>query len=340
MKENRNQHVILRVVAESMSQLCNMSGRTPIHNNRFCDCAQNDGAGNTPLYSNDFCNRLNRLKGVSAKVNNIFEVVFLGTNGSCAYNNGKRHKYGSNTPCVLIRAGEETVILDAGSGICSLRNLPEFHKEHMHLFFSHYHSDHVEGLLFCSELFDPKITFDVYGSGDVRSILSGIISEPLSPVGLEAFKATMNFFNIESDQRIAVSDDITVATYGLSHPGSALGYRIEYDGKVFCYCDDVELKNHQDDEQLRDFTRDVDLLVLDSSFADGEVVHGWGHSSPRECAKWAMEVNAKRMALYHYGYTMTDADIDVMEKSAQSIFPGAFAAVDGMRVVLSRGRFS
>ena len=274
------------------------------------------------------------MKEVDIEVNNLFEIVFLGTNGSCAYNNGKRQKYGSNTPCVVIRAGEETIILDAGSGICSLKNLPEFHREHMHLFFSHYHSDHVEGLLFCSELFDPKRVFDIYGIGDVRNILSDIISQPLSPVGLDAFRATMNFHNIDSGQRLVISDDVTVGTYSLSHPGGALGYRVEYKGKVFCYCDDVELKNHQDDDMLCEFTRDVDLLVLDSSFADGEVVHGWGHSSPSECAKWAMEVNAKRMALYHYGYTMTDADIDAMEKSAQSIFPDAFAAVDGMRICL------
>jgi ribonuclease BN (tRNA processing enzyme) len=274
------------------------------------------------------------LKDVNYEVDKIFEVVFLGTNGSCAYNSGKRQKYGTNTPCVLIRAGEEAIILDAGSGICGLKYLPELHKEHMHLFFSHYHSDHIDGLLFCSKLFDPKKSFDVYGSGDVRSILNDIISPPLYPVGLETFKAAMSFHNIVSGQRIAISDDVTVGTYGLSHPGGALGYRVEFDGKVFCYCDDVELKNHREDDKLREFTRDVDLLVLDSSFADGEVVHGWGHSSPGECAKWAMEVNAKKMALYHYGYTMTDADIDVMEKAAQSIFPGAFAAVDGMRVCL------
>ena len=268
------------------------------------------------------------------EVSKIFEVVFLGTNGSCAFNNGKRQKYGSNTPCVAIRAGEETVILDAGSGICNFRNLPEFQREHMHLLFSHYHSDHVEGLLFYSELFDPKKIFDIYGSGDVRGILSGIISEPQYPVGLEAFQAKINFHNIGSDQHISITDDLTVVTYRLSHPGGALGYRVEYDGKVFCYCDDVELKNHQDDKWLREFTRDVDLLVLDSSFADGEVVHGWGHSSPSESARWARDVNAKKMALYHYGYTMTDADIDAMEEAAQSIFPNAFAAADFMRVLL------
>ena len=44
--------VILREVAESISQRCYISNRAPMHSNRFCDFAQNDGAGNTPLPSN------------------------------------------------------------------------------------------------------------------------------------------------------------------------------------------------------------------------------------------------------------------------------------------------
>ena len=267
-------------------------------------------------------------------MNKQFEVTFLGTNGSCAYNNGKRRKYGSNTPCVAVRAGGETLVFDAGTGICGLSGLPEDQKDHIHLFFSHYHMDHVDGLLFCSQLFDPKKTFDIYGFGDVRGILGGIISQPLCPVGLEVFRAATNFHNISFGENIKLSDDVTVSTCSLSHPGDALGYRVEYDGKVFCYCDDVELINHQDDEMLREFTKNADLLVLDSAFADGEVITGWGHSSPSECARWAKEVNARKVALYHYSYLMTDAEIDEMEKAAQCIHPEAFAATDGMRVII------
>jgi ribonuclease BN (tRNA processing enzyme) len=47
-----------------------------------------------------------------------------------------------------------------------------------------------------------------------------------------------------------------------------------------------------------------------------------------------MDVEVRKMALYHYNYNMTDADIDAMEKAAQSIFPEAFAAIDSMRIVL------
>jgi phosphoribosyl 1,2-cyclic phosphodiesterase len=267
-------------------------------------------------------------------MNKPFEVTFLGTNGSCAYNNGKRRKYGSNTPCVAVRAGEETIVFDAGSGICGFPDLTEYQKKHIHLFFSHYHMDHIDGLLFFSYLFDPDKTIDIYGYGDVREILNDIISPPLFPVGTEGFRAATGFHNVNPGEAIRLSDEVTVSTCSLSHPGNALGYRVEYDGKVFCYCDDVELINHQNDKKLQSFTRNADLLVLDSAFADGKVITGWGHSSPGECARWAMEADAKKMALYHYNYNMTDADINAMEKAAQSIFSETFAATDGMRIVL------
>jgi len=263
-----------------------------------------------------------------------FEVTFLGTNGSCSFNNGKRQKYGTNTPCVAVKAGSTILIFDAGSGICNLRYLTDYQKSHFHLFFSHYHMDHIDGMLFCAELFDPSNNFAIYGSGDVKKEISNIISPPLCPVGIEAFRAEICYHSIDSGELIMLPDDVKVRSYNLSHPGKALGYRVDYCGKSFCYCDDVELTVHQNDAGLIEFTGNVDLLVMDSAFTDGNVIPGWGHSSPGECVKWAKQVNAKHLALYHYNFLMTDDEIDDMEEKAKIIFPNTFTAYDNMKVIL------
>jgi len=267
-------------------------------------------------------------------MNNIFEVTFLGTNGSCAYNCGGREKYGTNTLCVAVRAGDEVIILDAGTGICGLCEIPEYKSMEKHLFLTHYHMDHIDGLLFYSDLFNPDVKLNIYGRGDVQETLNELISPPLCPVGPEVFRAELEFQTIEADQTLTLPGGVVVKTKELSHPGGALGCRVEYGGKSFCYCVDVELSNHKDDEKLVEFFNDLDLLVLDASFADGKVIPGWGHSSPGECAQWAADTGVAWLALYHYNYKMTDDEIDNMERSAKAIFPDTFAAFDGMKVKL------
>ena len=267
-------------------------------------------------------------------MNNNFTVTFLGTNGSCAYNCGGRHKYGTNTLCIAVKAGDEVIILDAGTGICDLSDLQEYKSNEKHLFLSHYHMDHIDGLLFYSEMFDPEMKIDIYGPGDVRATLNGLITPPLCPVGPEVFQASLNFQSISAGQSITMPGGAVVKTYKLSHPGGALGCRVDYGGKSLCYCVDVELANHVGDAGLVDFFQNADLLVLDASFADGKVIPGWGHSAPSECAKWAADTGVGKLALYHYNYMMTDAEIDRMEKSAKMIFPDTFAATDGMRFIL------
>ena len=265
-----------------------------------------------------------------------FEVTFLGTNGSCAYNSGHRRKYGSNTVCIAVAAGDEVLIIDAGSGICGLSELHDYKKDHLHLFFSHYHADHLDGLLSFPELFDPHKVFDIYGSDsedgdDLRSILENYLSPSISPIGLDAFQARINYNTIASGDLIELPGGVTVRTFAVSHPGGYMGCRIEYGGKSFCCCTDVELSKQSDRGGLLEFMKGADLLVLDSFFEDGKVIPGWGHSSWRECATLAKEAGAKRLALIHFSPNFSDEDIDNIRQKACRVFPKTFAAADLMR---------
>ena len=74
---------------------------------------------------------------------------------------------GGNTPCIEIRAGRETFIIDAGSGLRSLglelMNGPCGHGEGvLHLFFSHAHWDHVQGFPFFRPAFVPGNRIFIY----------------------------------------------------------------------------------------------------------------------------------------------------------------------------------
>ena len=267
-------------------------------------------------------------------MSNTFEVNFLGTNGSCAYNGGNRQKYGTNSICVVVRAGEETLAFDAGTGICGLREVANVREKRVHLFFSHYHLDHINGLLFCYELFDPTYTFHIYGSGNVKCIISEFLSPPLHPVGVDEFQAKIEFHEITSGETLSLSNCVQVRTLKLIHPGESMGYRVDYDGKIFCFCTDAELSEHQNDDKLLEFTQDANLLVLDSFFEDGKVIPGWGHASPSECAEWAVRSNVKKLALFHHNFRKSDEELELMEAKAKDVFPNTFLSFDRMRVTV------
>jgi ribonuclease BN (tRNA processing enzyme) len=256
------------------------------------------------------------------------EITFLGTSGSVAYNNGNsRRKYGTNTSCIAVAAGSETLIFDAGTGICGFKDNAGNGK--INLFLSHYHADHISGLLFFSDIFNPSKKIDIYAD---RDVINNFLSPPLCPVtGLEVFGAQVSFHETEPGKPLLLSD-VTVLPFEVSHPGTALGFRVTHGGKSLCFCPDIELADHQNDDNLHRFTDGADLLIIDAFFDDGKVIKNWGHSSWRECAELAKKTGVVKLALFHYDFKMSDSDIDEMVQSAQKIFPETFGAADFMRL--------
>jgi phosphoribosyl 1,2-cyclic phosphodiesterase len=267
----------------------------------------------------------------------LLEAAFLGTSGSCAFNSGKRARYGTNTSCVAVRVGDDVVVFDAGSGICGLDGLAGFKSEKVSLFLSHYHADHIQGLLFWDAFFDPAKSIDVFGMraklGGVKDVVDGYLSEPFHPVGIDDARAVLSFCDLAEGQEVVLSGGGVVRVIGLSHPNGCLGFRLDFEGKSVCYITDVELSDHKDNS-LADFCKDTDLLIVDAFFGTQACITGWGHSSASECAGLAKKAGAKRLALFHYRHTDTDDDIDKMEQAAKAEFAGAFASFDGLVITL------
>ncbi len=238
---------------------------------------------------------------------NCFELYFLGTTGSCALMN--RSKKSSNTLSLLVRAGEHNLILDAGTGICNLK--PEMlNGKNINLLLSHYHVDHIEGLLFWDFIFNPEYQIDIYGhcfeGNGVKEILTSYFKPPFYPVGIESFQADLSFVTITNPTTIRFGTDVEIATLPLSHPNGCTGYRINYGGKSICYLTDIEIALQNDIEALYDFAKDTDALIFDTFFDMNEYVEGWGHSTWQQAAHFAHSVNADMLITYHHNFRMSD----------------------------------
>jgi ribonuclease BN (tRNA processing enzyme) len=256
----------------------------------------------------------------------------LGTNGSCAYNNGRRERYRTNTLCVAVKAGGEVLIFDAGSGICGFNQLNGFQNERIHLFFSHYHLDHLNGLLFWNALFNPNKQVDIYGKDDARAAIESFFTSPFQPVNVNDFRACINFNSVICGEEIKINDKLSVKAKSLIHPNGCLGYRVDFENQSICYLTDIELAEYDNYDGLIGFVKNTDLLILDSAYADGKSFKGFGHSTPTECARLALQAQVKQLALYHYGFMESDEGIDELVNSAKKTFPNTFCSYDNLHI--------
>ena len=82
-------------------------------------------------------------------VRSPFTVRFWGVRGSIPTPGASTRLIGGNTSCVEIRAGDEVIILDAGSGVRGLgEKLAQEGIRRATFLFSHVHWDHILGFPF------------------------------------------------------------------------------------------------------------------------------------------------------------------------------------------------
>src|SRR5918998_5070841 len=162
-------------------------------------------------------------------------VRFWGTRGSIATPAPTTLRYGGNTACVEVRTDDGTlIILDCGTGARELGKALMASRERPirgHLFITHTHWDHIQGLPFFAPLFVPGNEWDIYaprGLGQtLRETLAGQMHYTYFPVALEQLDATIRYHELV-EGRLEIGD-IGVASRYLNHPALTLGYRLEAD---------------------------------------------------------------------------------------------------------------
>lgn len=75
-------------------------------------------------------------------------------------------KAGQETSCFLLETQDQLIMLDAGTGVANLELVSEVLERHDHLsvLLSHYHLDHLVGLMYLKRFMADK-SVDVYGPG-------------------------------------------------------------------------------------------------------------------------------------------------------------------------------
>jgi phosphoribosyl 1,2-cyclic phosphodiesterase len=278
----------------------------------------------------------------------IAKLSFWGVRGSTPTVDPATWRYGGNTPCLELIAPDGTkFILDCGTGLRVLGSRWSADgaaaSPTTHIFVTHYHWDHIQGLPFFSPLYDEKNQFQFYsfrskflGPDSLRQVFETQMALPYFPVDFSAMNARRKFREVEGGESFQIGEN-RITTRWLNHPQGCLGFRIETPAGIVVYTTDNEPGVPEFDKNLRELAADADIFINDAQYSPSQLAtdrKGWGHSSWKEGVKVARDSNVKTLVLFHHDPDSTDRVVDQLLRHAREEFDSVFAASEGMVITL------
>jgi len=276
------------------------------------------------------------------------KIKFWGVRGSIPCPGSDTQKYGGNTACIELRFenSNRVIIIDAGSGIRELGNYLVSHDLlngpiTTDLFLTHTHWDHIMGFPFFVPIYTPNTKIRIYGpvtfdDDSLKDIIGGQLTYRYFPIRQAELSAEIEYIEIKEGQ-FDLGDGIKLTTTYLNHPILCLGYRFQFQDKVFCTAYDTEpFRNvfstdpedpsydeimaqegqtvaEEENHRVEQFFTGSDLLVYDAQYSYDEYESskiGWGHTSFEHAIASSKRSAVKRLALFHHDPMRTDAQLD------------------------------
>lgn len=262
--------------------------------------------------------------------------------------------YGGDTTCLEIQARDTPLIMiDAGTGARRLGDIllkrlfsgenlnplnpDETTKKELHLFFTHYHWDHIQGFPFFGPGFIPgdmKLIIHFYGKKDTRKRLSEVLTGqqqyPNFPVVWEDMPCGKIYTELPRlDPHKIEIGKVSITPRELTHPDSVFAYLFEINGKKFVCATDTEHKDSPDPRLVK-LAKDAGILYYDAQYTPREyrgdpasltgalTKFDWGHSTYEWAIRNALAANVKTVVLGHHEPLRDDFGMEKLLERAKN----------------------
>lgn len=264
-------------------------------------------------------------------------VRFWGVRGGIASPGEHTIRFGGNTPCLEVRAGNETFVIDCGTGARDLgREMMARAPLKLHLLFTDYRWDHLQGFPFFTPVYIPTSEITVHGpqhgEHGVREMLADQMKFPVFPIQMEHLRAKFTFDTLKKGGSFRAGERVTVTTYGPLRGN--LGYRIDDGHRSVVSLPDVV--NASADPELVEFCRKASVIVMNSAVPGS--LNGKRVTATRDlwdfAVKLARSAKAKRLVLFHHAPDEDDRALSALERRARKDFADTHAAYEGLKLSL------
>ena len=245
---------------------------------------------------------------------------------------------GDTTSLLLVGSDGERLVLDAGTGMRAVAGeLAAAGPGEVTVLFSHYHLDHLAGLmmnpLFHSSDWSFKLVGPTFADGGVRQAVTRLLAPPYWPISCKQMSARIQFAEFAPEGMELES--LRVRGCLMPHPGGVLAYRIDESGgnASLVFATDIEWRKRTDAQatafmQLCCQPGPADMLIVDAHFAraGAEAFAGWGHTCWEDGIEMAEAAGIKRVLLGHHAPDADDATLYARQRQVEKRMPGgAFA---------------
>ena len=251
------------------------------------------------------------------------EIIFWGTRGQISAPQANQITFGAHTTCIEIRNGNDFLLFDAGFGIGRYSDSLKKKTGTYHLFFTHFHWDHVQGIGYFIPIFIPTTHLHFYSPWPVERLkwqLNNYFDYSFGP--FESIDVLPSHIHYHSLQQEPVNiNGFEIVHYPNVHEGNCYGYCITRQGGKIAIITDHEAK-YEDSYKL--WGHDYDVVIHDGQYTEAEYRsshRGLGHSTFEQAIANARRLRTRKLLITHHDPLRTDQELLAIEASLQQKYP-------------------